>query len=546
GGMHMGQSGANLDNLPNVDSIERVEIVRGPASALYGSDAVGGVINIITRKSSEPSTRYSAEAGSWGMRRYTLATENQVGDFSYRINFERKRQDDFEYKRFSGESRRAENTAFDQDKVGIHLEQDLGSGRSLTFTLDHTNGWKGFNVMPDKPLFDSSGGGTTYLPNIVQTYVENNVDLTYRWNQGGQANNFIRLYRNYLTYDYNNHMDPSYPDYYYNGLSYTTRADGAEWQQTWRFSDRYTLLGGVSWRQVTADSKEYPIEFMGITGYNYDGKKMSNKAFFLENNWRLPKNWTMTAGIRYDDYNLFGDNTSARITANRELNATTNVYASWGQIFKTPFIGDVYGGGFMIANPNLKAETGDVITVGMNTRLSKGTELQASVFRSHLKDALDYIMVGPAQYQWQNVAELKRRGLDISLRHRLSSQWQVSAGYSYVKVEEHGATKREEINNNEPNGYRLGLQYEQDKWNADFALRGATGRSTQAFTASDYWVVDLGLSYKVNPATRVYLKAYNLTDEAYEMHGAYGDTSGLVGLYPMAGRQIVFGMEQRI
>lgn len=57
----MGQSGVNMDNLPGVDSIE---IVRGPASALYGSEAVGGVINIITRKSDGPSTRYSAEVGN--------------------------------------------------------------------------------------------------------------------------------------------------------------------------------------------------------------------------------------------------------------------------------------------------------------------------------------------------------------------------------------------------------------------------------------------------------------------------------------------------
>jgi vitamin B12 transporter len=222
------------------------------------------------------------------------------------------------------------------------------------------------------------------------------------------------------------------------------------------------------------------------------------------------------------------------------------VYASWGQIFKTPFIADVYGGGFMVPNLNLKPETGDVVTLGLNTRLAEGTELQASVFSSRLNDALDYIVVGYNQYQWQNVAELKRKGLNLSLKRRLSPQWQASLGYSYVKVEEQGATQREEINNNEPHGYRLGLQYEQNKWNANFTLRGATGRDTRAFTSSDYWVADLGVNYKVNPATRVYLKVYNLTNEAYELHGSYGDSSNLTGLYPMAGRQVVFGIDQRI
>ncbi|HEY3426559.1 MAG TPA: TonB-dependent receptor [Negativicutes bacterium] len=548
GGMHMGQSGANLDYLPGVDSIERIEIVRGPASALYGSDAVGGVINIITRKSSGPSTRYGAEAGSWGLRRYKLTTEDKAGSFSYRINFERERQDDYHFKSgYSGaKDETAINTALDQDKVNFRLDKDFGNDRSLTLTIDHTDGRKGFNVMPDYKAYIDSGGGTNYLANIENAYVENNVNITYHWNQGEKANNFIRLYRNYLTYDYNNHMNMYYPDYYFNGLSYTNQADGAEWQQTWQLSDTSTLLGGASWRQVTADSVEYPIPFLGVSGYNYNDKKISNRAFFLENNWHLPQNWSLAAGVRYDDYTLFGDKTTARITANRELNETTNIYASWGQIFKTPFIADVYGGGFMVPNLNLRPETGDVVTLGMNTRLAEGTELQASIFSSRLNNALDYISVGTNQYQWKNVAELKRRGLDLSLKRRLSPQWQVTAGYSYVKVEEQGATEREEFNNNEPHGYRLGLQYGQDKWDADFTLRGATGRNLQAFSSSDYWVADLGVNYKVNPATRVYLKVYNLTDQAYELHGSYGDASGFTGLYPMAGRQVVFGIDQRI
>lgn len=557
GGMHMGQSGANLDYLPGVDSIERIEIVRGPASALYGSDAVGGVINIITRKASKESTRYSLETGSWGHRRYSLITENKDGDFSYRINLEREHQDDYHYKSgYSGKDERAVNTALDQDKMNIRLDKDLGDDRSLSLTFDHTDGRKGFNVMPDYGAFADSGGNTTYLANIVNNFIENNASLTYRWNQGERANNFIRVYRNYLTYNYENHMDYTYPDYYFNGLSYTTQADGAEWQQTWRISDRYTLLGGASWRQVSADSEEYDVVIPGFGGYlpgnNFKGKKISNRAFFLENNWRLPKNWSVTAGMRYDDYTLFGDKTTARITVNRELDDTTNVFASWGQIFKTPFIADVYGGGFMLPNPKLKPETGDVVTLGINTRLAEGTELQASVFSSRLNDALDYYMVGANKYQWMNVAELKRRGLDISLKRRLSPQWQLSAGYSYVKVEEEESgtvpnsyPKREEINNNEPHGYRLGLQYEQDKWSADFTLRGATGRSSRAFTSSDYWVADLGVSYKMNPATRIYLKAYNLTNEAYELHGAYGDKTGFTGLYPMPGRQVVLGIDQR-
>jgi len=59
-------------------------------------------------------------------------------------------------------------------------------------------------------------------------------------------------------------------------------------------------------------------------------------------------------------------------------------------------------------------------------------------------------------------------------------------------------------------------------------------------------VADVGVNYRPDSLTRIYVKAYNLTNEAYELHASYGDASGFTGLYPMAGRQIVFGVEQRI
>ncbi|WP_021171141.1 Colicin I receptor precursor [Sporomusa ovata DSM 2662] len=535
GGQHMGRFGADLYYLPTVDSIERIEIVKGPASALYGSDAVGGVINIITRKGSEASTHYSVETGSWGLRRYNLTTENKVGDVSYRINFERKRQDDYHYKNSSsGKVERAVNTAVDQDAFNMRLDKDLGNERSLTLTVDHVDGRKGFNVIPDQrvqPYY--------YFPAGVKNYVENNVAVTYHWNQGERADNFIKVYRNYSTQNYENMVNLYGMDL--NWGRFTNQTDGAEWQQTWKLSDTYTLLGGASWRRTAYDNPE-----QGITG-----KTITNRAGFLENHWRLPQNWSLTAGMRYDNYSLFGNKSSARISVNRELNKNTNIFASWGQVFKVPFIDEVYGNGIVIPNLNLRPETGDVLTLGMNTILAGGTELQASVFSSHINDAITNQNLGTTAapiYTYANLAEQKRRGLDLSLKRQLSPQWQITAGYSYVKVEEkeQGASSYQaDINNSQPNGYRLSLQYGQDKWNADLSLRGATGRNLQAFSSEAYWVVDLGMNYKINPDTRAYLKVYNLTNEAYELRGSY-KTSVLTGAYPVSARQFVFGIDRRI
>lgn len=535
GGQRMGRFGADLSSLPSVDSIERIEVVKGPASALYGSDAVGGVINIITRKSAGPSTHYAVETGSFGLRRYNLDTENKIGDVSYRINFERKHQDDYHYKNVhTGKVERAVNTGLDQDLLNVRLDKEFGDDGLLTLTVDHMDGRKGHNVIPDKQVQPYY-----YFPSAVRNDIENNVALTYHWNQGIKADNFIKLYRNYSHYNCENLINLYGIDLKWG--SFTNQSDGAEWQQTWKISDTYTLLGGASWRQTTYSNPE-----QGIVD-----KKITNRAGFIENHWKLPKNWSVTAGMRYDTYSIFGNKSTSRITVNRELNNTTNVFASWGQFFKVPFIDEVYGNGIVIANLNLRPENGDVTTLGINTKLAEKTDLQASVFTSRITDAITFQNLGTATYpiyQYANLSEQKRRGLDLTLKHKLSSQWQMTAGYSYVKVEEkeQGSNRyQNDVNNSQPNGYRLGIQYGQDKWNADLNLRGATGRSVAAFSAAHYWVVDLGVNYKMTPDTKVYCKVNNLTNQAYELRGAY-KTSTIMGAYPMAARQFIFGIDHRM
>ncbi len=104
------RGGVNLNHLA-VQNIERIEVVHGPASSLYGSDAVGGVINIITRKAAKENTSVFAEGGSWGMQRHGITTENKLDNgFSYFISAEKKKQGDYTYK----DARTGQNKNFDQ------------------------------------------------------------------------------------------------------------------------------------------------------------------------------------------------------------------------------------------------------------------------------------------------------------------------------------------------------------------------------------------------------------------------------------------------
>lgn len=519
-----GRAGYSLNMLPSLDGVEKIEVVRGAASSLYGSSAVGGVVNIITRKGEQKNTILSTEFGSWGSQRYRLQTGDKIGDTGYLITAERWSQNNYEYKDpQSGQVVAMPNSDFSRESASVRIDKELSEGRTLTFYFDHLNQDGGYPVT--KP------GTLLYSPDASRHIVSNNVSLAYRWQQGDKVTNNLQIYRNHYSMLLDRYMYNLYSSNFEN------EADGIEWNQTRILNDRHTLVGGFDLRNAT----------VGVVQFGTDGSKMRNLGFFLEDRWTLDPKWTVSTGVRRDDHNVYGSHSSAQMSLNRKMNENTNMYLSWGQVYRGPDIDDLFmpAAGTMRGNPNLKPEKGHTATLGINTKLAGGTSIQASLFSTYLKDAIkwDY-----TNLPWEpvNIAEQKQRGLDLEITQPLTPHWDLTAGYSYLQTREDnkdGKGYQDDIANSNPNMYRLGVHYHKDAWDVNVTGRGATGRSLNAFTTKQYWVVDMGASYQLKPDVKVYAKVYNLTNRAYETF--YASAWG-IGAWPMASRQVVVGVEGRL
>lgn len=513
------KGGYNLDNIP-VKNIERVEIVRGPSSSLYGSDAVGGVINIITRKTTGENTTLAAEAGSWGHRRYAFSNENKLDNgFTYFITAERKKQDNYKYKDKDGHIKEFAQTYGEQDSVNFRLDKELDNEKSLSLQVNYVDKDSGSSM--------KAPGYPQYYPYGYKSSRDSNVALTYNLSKDG----FFRVYRH--SSDDETSRDGS-------TIAYKVHrsAVGMEWQQRMQLNDQHTLVSGADWRQ---NDYEYVSQVIDDS--------YTTKAIYLEDNWKLPHDWTLTLGSRYDDHSIIGNHVTSRVTANRKLNKKTNVFASWGQFVKSPTVEDLFSNApWFVGNPDLRPETGDTITLGMNREFDRNTNLQLSVFKSRVEDAIAYDYTNQPGFAY-NIDEQKRQGLDLTLAHKLSDQWTVAAGYSYIKVENKdtskGATRfTNDKDNSQPNGYRLNVQYTQEQWDAGVTLRSASGRDAESFGGSHYAVLDMTVNYQMKPETKLYLKGYNLTNQAYSIKSGTAWGKGLA--YPMAKRNFVFGLEHRI
>ncbi len=513
------KGGVDLNSIP-VENIERIEIISGPQSSLYGSDAVGGVINIITRKPTQAKTSFKMEQGSWDMQGYGLSTEGDLQGYKYLFTMNRKTQDGYEYKDSqTGEIKTLAPSYFEQNLYSGRIEKDLGDGRSLTLDLDHSDRQNGFT-------YRAEGYGSFYYPDGHGNSSANDAALTYRYGLDG----LLRLYHN--AFDGTTWFDAAET----SGVDKKLRASGAEWQQSWKINESHTIVSGADWR----DSELY-YPSQGID------EEYFTKGIYAEDRWRLSEKWTLTAGTRYDDHSIIGDYATSRLTINRAFGNSSNLYASWGQSVKAPLAEDLFSNtDFMQGNPDLEPEKGETVTVGMNTKIAGGLNIQTSVFASRLHNAIDYIYGDGVTTKTvaYNIDQQRKRGLDFTLSKQLWSYWNFAGGYSYLYIENKDSGDSDftvDPNNNAPNGYHLDVQFTKTKWNAGLTMMSATGRSLDYYSSRSYLTVDLVVNYRLDDKTKLFAKGYNVTNEGYEMF-----SNGTPGACPMPARSFIIGIQRQL
>ncbi|WP_312519606.1 TonB-dependent receptor [Anaerospora sp.] len=535
-GIGSGRASIDLNSIISMDNIERIEIVKGGASALYGSDAVGGVINIITRKGAEAKTTLDMSAGSWGERNYNLSTQGSENGLSWYFTADRKTQDYAKYNVLNpaltsgsnkGDSYKWPNSKFEGQGVTLRLDKTIDENRSVTFNFEH---------------FDDEGGrpsGVKNPSNFASSHLSNNWALAYNFNQKQNVPGFFRVYGNYNNQDFSG--------------TYKSRSQGFEYQTGWQLSSDNKLITGID---ITKGEVLNNVKWDGTI--NYQDKSVTNSAIYLQDIYTVTEKITVTPGVRYDHHSKFGGQISPKFNVNYSADKNTDVYVSYNRVFKAPNLDDLYynsvddygadGKWILNGDPNLNPEKGHVISAGVNKKLNNNTSLSANYFISKLTDAIDwsetvYDAATNTYSSWvRNIDKQKKRGFELDIHNKLSDKYYTDIGYSYVHVENNEANAGYTIDpeNGQPNGYRVKVGFTDAQWNVNINGQSASGRNTSHFVDSSYWVWNLATNYKVNDSTKVYFNIYNLGDKTYELVSS-GTTDK--GNYPMPSRHFTMGVK---
>lgn len=475
----------------DTENIERIEVLKGAQSTLWGTDAIGGVVSITT-KSPEGGFGGSAfaEYGSFNTLRGGASIENgnEQGDFRLAISGTST----------DGISRADENDGNTEEdgyealslsaKGGVNIGEDARLSADLNWT-DADTDIDGFNP-----------GFTDTLDTSESEEFSGNVSLTGSL-FNGQLDNLLLVGYSEITRE---NFNLGVPTFSSEGERTIFRYQG-----TLDINDRNTLAFGADRDESVARGEETTID-----------------GLFALYEFQPVDSVTLTGGLRMDDHSTFGTETTGRVAAAYNPNNQLTFRASWGQGFKAPTIFQLTGGGFVPPNPDLQPETSETFDAGIDWRSRDGrADASITVFNTDIENLIQFTSTG-----YMNEAQVETKGVEITGRYDLTDWLSVSAAYAYIdatdtdgdplrRIPEHSGDIRVSIDPDGPFSGAVLIRHNDDEPDGSFTVDGWTR-------------VDLSGAYQVSEKVELFGRIENLFDEEYQQIRRYGtpDLSGSIGI----------------
>jgi vitamin B12 transporter len=483
--------GAALQDLP-LELIERIEVVRGPRSSLYGSEAVGGVIQIFTRKGNGTGAKpfFSAGVGTHDSYSGSAGITGGDGKGWYSLGL-------------SG-----------ADTDGINVKSAATSGYE-----DDADGYRNLSaVLSAGYRFDN---GLELDANLLQAKSHSDYDqVNRRRTSGFHANSdgenrvfgtrarFAPLEPWLVTLQVGRSEDKS--DAFQDGDFYSrfdSRRDSASWQNDLSLADGHTLTLGVDYQHD---------EVNGTTAYAEDSR--DNSGTFAQYLGEVGRHdWQLS--LRHDDNQQFGQHDTGNIGYGYALSDELRATLSYGTAFKAPTFNELYYPGY--GNPELDAETSRSLEIGLAGQHGWG-QWSVNAFRTVIDDliAYDSSIRAPA-----NVDAARIRGVELVLGSQLLG-WDWNANYTLLEPENRssGANDGNELARRAKQLFNLEL----DRRLGDFSVGASLHAEGQRFDdlantkeLSGFATLDLRGEYRINPEWRLQTRVANLLDADYETAQGY-------------------------
>jgi outer membrane receptor for ferrienterochelin and colicins len=497
--------GSSDINLYGTDDVERLEIVRGPMSALYGADASGGVINVITRMPKAGSGLHGSGSVTYGearndQRETTLwkgGLEYGGDVLSHRISIEQRDRGSF---REDTSTYTANIPKTDEQYLSYHGGLKIAPGHQLRLTVEHV---------------DQDNRGDSQLTRTPFTKFEA----------------YEKERRDFVALKYTGEIGPgvlTLDAASGSSNAKTTRAfpliEETDYDQT-QYTAKYTMLLGTHTLTLGVGQQNDELKIRNNTSKTGD---RTNDSVFIQNDWNFAQDWSLLAGVRHDRFNEFDSATTPRVSVQYRP-GNWHFRAGYGEAFRAPTVLEQYStfrrGTFLIlGNESLVPEESKTYEAAAGY-MTDHFQAELALYRTKSENLIETrrtprLAGDPAgvtsRATYTNIGSAVIEGAELSGAWQMTNSWSLRGGFEHI-------TARDEQNDTRLAGRpgniaRTGIRFEQGDWSTDLIARyyfnyyNNHNTISGKYQSTNYGTTDLKVAYRIDKNFSVATGINNLFD----------------------------------
>ncbi|MFT4518899.1 MAG: vitamin B12 transporter [Halioglobus sp.] len=405
--------GFDFSNL-NSSLVERIEVVKGAQSSVYGSDALAGVINIITRA---PEQGHHQEVyAQWGEDDFTdlgVNAQGRVDNFEYTLELARR-----------DEGEPVPGSQRENDSANLRLGWRPSNGQSLFVSYRYLDG--------DRSSYPEQSGGPLFaeIDELDTAQYEQQI-LAVDWTVELSSHWISTLRGNRFDYEevYSSPGIEPYTEVPPNASDTHFTRDQLQWVNTLTLNEQYTFNIGADYRDEEGSSTGY-LEFFGQLLPTDFSLNRSSVGLFADVSASPVDAVLLRGSVRYDDPEDFDSETSVQLGAKYSLTEAVILAANWGEAYKLPSFFALGHG--LVGNPDLKPEQAESWDLGIAWEASEALRLEGTWFNNDYRDLVDF---DDATFRNVNRKQVETSGVELAASWQVHSTLQLQAQGTYTDIE---------------------------------------------------------------------------------------------------------------
>ncbi len=503
----------------NINDIDRIEVVRGPQSTLYGSDAIAGVINIITKNgNAKPEYSFYGETGSNGYFRGNLSALGQIGFLDYAITATRNGSNGVS----AADSKfgNTEKDGYSNDAFTSHFKINLQKNIFLNLLYKFT---KAESALDQNEKF---GDDPNFNYNLEEQLFSGGIKLSLldgKWEQTFNAS-LLKHFTHSL--DLPDQFRPKTSSDAFNNAQRTK----FEWQNNLKLIEHNLIILGLESSLESAYTSYYSTSDYGPYESVFPEQSIRTTGFFLQDQIDIAQSFFSSIGLRYDYNQKFGGVTTFRIAPAYFIHPTeTKLKFSFGTGFKAPSLFYLFDP--MFGNPDLKPEKSKGWDAGVEQFFLNG---KISFGLTYFDLRLENMFGFDANYKTINIAKASSRGIEFTTSIKSNEGLVINANYTFTQTNDDYELSSDfnkpllrrpkhqfEVNANWQANEKLNMNFEMHyvgkRDDKDFSTYPA-----QRITMPDFTLFNVAASYKLFDYLKINARIENLFDKQYEEVLYYG------------------------